>query len=242
MKRSILTLLLILASAMALGAAAAASWPNTQHRSFQPPDGISPNGMRRGMSLVTVQLMEVGGCSYVVAAKSSEESSPAITHHAACQNPAHSPGQAMSRPGPDATHEECQAWADSATNVPPHLRPGAPQRRVVCAAHRLRHDHSQIICSPRHCDPIYHAQRKASAHTGWQGSEQGQEVLDGVRTLTRQDDETYEAFIARICRHRDGLWRNAKAADCLANLCDSPAPSQVKRYAAALLVLTPDLS
>lgn len=65
------------------------------------------------------------------------------------------------------------------------------------------------------------------------------EVGDGVDALTRRGAETYAAFIERICLHRGGVWRAHKAADCLANLSDTPTSSQTRRYATALLALVP---
>lgn len=72
------------------------------------------------------------------------------------------------------------------------------------------------------------------------GLEGADDVLDGVATLTRRANETYEAFIDRIVAHRAGRWRAAKAADCLANLSDAPTARQVHRYCRALLVLVPE--
>lgn len=64
------------------------------------------------------------------------------------------------------------------------------------------------------------------------------DITDGVLTVTRRDDETYATLITRIAIHRGGRWRPVKIADNLANLADSPMPSQIKRYAKALVVLT----
>lgn len=63
------------------------------------------------------------------------------------------------------------------------------------------------------------------------------EAFDGVRTLTRLHDETYDAFIIRIRDHRDGKWRPAKGRDIRANLADSPTPKQIAKYRTALAVL-----
>ncbi len=67
-----------------------------------------------------------------------------------------------------------------------------------------------------------------------------EEVIDGVLTLTRCADETYEEFILRIKNHRDGRWVKVKIADILANLSDDPTWSQIRKYAKALLVLVPE--
>jgi (p)ppGpp synthase/HD superfamily hydrolase len=70
------------------------------------------------------------------------------------------------------------------------------------------------------------------------------EVLQGVATLTRQRKvstgewaETYETFIARVKTADGGRWVSIKVADILSNLADSPTSAQVRRYAAALLIL-----
>lgn len=39
--------------------------------------------------VIGIQIVEVGGCQYVLASKSSSDSSPSIVHHGACTNPAH---------------------------------------------------------------------------------------------------------------------------------------------------------
>jgi hypothetical protein len=46
---------------------------------------------------------------------------------------------------------------------------------IVCAANRLRFpDHDEIICAPRHFDPIMRAQMAASGNkAAWRTSEQG---------------------------------------------------------------------
>lgn len=67
----------------------------------------------------------------------------------------------------------------------------------------------------------------------------GMLVVDGVITLSRKRSETYERFILRVKNHRSGRWVSVKVADILANLSDSPTPAQIRKYAAALLVLIP---
>lgn len=63
--------------------------------------------------------------------------------------------------------------------VPYHLRPGAPQRRVVCAANRVAHIPEAMVCAPRHLDPTMHAQIRAFKAAGigtradWMAAEQG---------------------------------------------------------------------
>lgn len=63
------------------------------------------------------------------------------------------------------------------------------------------------------------------------------EVIDGVMTLTRLHDESYEQFIERVATHRDGKWAHVKRADIWANLADRPTAKQRTRYEAALKVL-----
>lgn len=50
----------------------------------------------------------------------------------------------------------------------------SPQRRVVCAANRLRDQPHRIICSARHFDPLMRAQIAACEGSAvWKTSEQG---------------------------------------------------------------------
>lgn len=63
------------------------------------------------------------------------------------------------------------------------------------------------------------------------------EVIRGVYTLTRQDTETYAAYIERVKATDGGRYVPIKVADLLSNLADNPTPGQIRRYAAALLVL-----
>ncbi len=69
------------------------------------------------------------------------------------------------------------------------------------------------------------------------GYEGADEVIDGVITLTRRADESYEKFIWRIATYKQGRWVRVKVADILANLSDSPTDSQITKYVQALLVL-----
>lgn len=64
------------------------------------------------------------------------------------------------------------------------------------------------------------------------------EVIDGVLTLTKGDDEAYDRFILRIKTYRSGRWVRVKVCDILANLSDAPTLNQIRKYAAALLILT----
>ncbi len=68
---------------------------------------------------------------------------------------------------------------------------------------------------------------------------EGEEVVQGIVTLTRLDGEAYGAFIDRIRASYGGRWRRAKIADILANLSDSPTDAQILKYARALQVLLP---
>lgn len=68
--------------------------------------------------------------------------------------------------------------------------------------------------------------------------EEIEEIIDGVATLTKWPTESYSAFINRIYNHRNGRWVHIKIADILANLSDSPTPKQIRKYAAALMILT----
>ena len=67
-----------------------------------------------------------------------------------------------------------------------------------------------------------------------------EEVVAGVDTLTRRKDESYGAFIERIKTSHSGRFVPVKVSDILANLSDDPTPRQIRRYAAALLVLVPE--
>lgn len=61
------------------------------------------------------------------------------------------------------------------------------------------------------------------------------EVADVVEMLSKQEGESYDAFIARLL---DDDWaRVAKAADICANLLDSPSEKQKVKYVKALLSL-----
>lgn len=62
-------------------------------------------------------------------------------------------------------------------------------------------------------------------------------VTDGILALTRRPSETYSEYILRVKKHHGGRWVSVKIADNLANLADSPTPSQIKRYASSLLTL-----
>jgi hypothetical protein len=69
------------------------------------------------------------------------------------------------------------------TTLPGHLRPGAKQRRVVCAANRLVEmwmgltpgRATYIVCGPRHFDPTMRAQiaLRPEGKDVWARSEQG---------------------------------------------------------------------
>lgn len=61
---------------------------------------------------------------------------------------------------------------DTLDTLPMHLRPGAKQRRVVCAAMRLNRKPHHVIASPRHWDQFANAQVKLS-HYNWRAAEQG---------------------------------------------------------------------
>jgi len=65
------------------------------------------------------------------------------------------------------------------------------------------------------------------------------EVVNGVYALTKGPGETYPAFIERVRDTDNGRWAAIKVADILANLSDDPTPRQIRKYAAALLVLVP---
>lgn len=61
-----------------------------------------------------------------------------------------------------------------------------------------------------------------------------QVVVDVVEVLTHRD-ESYTEYILRIAQH--DVARQAKIADILSNLSDSPTPKQVSKYARALTIL-----
>ena len=65
------------------------------------------------------------------------------------------------------------------------------------------------------------------------------DVARGVVVLTKGPGETYPAFIERVRDTDNGRWAEIKVADILANLSDDPTPRQIRKYAAALLVLVP---
>ena len=67
-----------------LGAVAAPGF--TSHRTVHPL-----NGNNAGWLAVDLQLVELGGCTYVLAMKRESDTGVSITHHAACVNPAHRP-------------------------------------------------------------------------------------------------------------------------------------------------------
>jgi|DEB0MinimDraft_6_1074348.scaffolds.fasta_scaffold62052_1 hypothetical protein len=63
-----------------------------------------------------------------------------------------------------------------------------------------------------------------------------QHLVDEVVVLTQGYTEKYPDFIYRIKSH-GGLALYVKVEDILSNLSDSPTKYQIKKYAAALLVL-----
>lgn len=90
----------------------------------------------------------------------------------------------LRRPAPDDGRFE--TFAECAGNpVPPHERPGAKQRRVVCAANR--NPQGDLVIGPRHHDPVMREQIKTDialrtmvcdtvedvVKAMWRGSEQG---------------------------------------------------------------------
>lgn len=68
--------------------------------------------------------------------------------------------------------------------------------------------------------------------------EEIEEIINGVATLTKWPTESYSAFINRIYNHCHGRWVHIKIADILANLSENPTPKQIRKYAAALMILT----
>lgn len=60
-------------------------------------------------------------------------------------------------------------------------------------------------------------------------------VIDLVKILTHHKYEPYESYILHIKENKSAT--KIKIADILYNLSDDPTPSQIRKYAKALLVL-----
>ncbi len=130
--------------------------------------------------------------------------------------------------------ENPQAWADSATNVPPHLRDGAKQRRVVCAANRIRIDRGHppdhlptydLVIGVRHHDPLMHEQiatkvmvaagtgHREGERTAWRGSEQG--FIDQWGTFMTREEALEVALAAGQRIYRCGGDEKRLYSECL---------------------------